>query len=180
MPCDSYYCRSAYHHPALGFYSAPVGVHPIAQFALFPTLVLMRKPINTVPLHASSHVETCLIHHLSWAAVAVAWLMAIGDPLTPVPDRESSPQNPLVATGTVELSEQRVPNTAEDCPRSPEQTTSFLGGGKMAAKTEVNALGSHGGRCLNMEETLEFISQMERVPLSNAEKRDLAEILNPW
>ena len=160
--------------------AGPVGEHPIAQSTRFPTLVPVRKPINNVPLHASSHVEICLIHHLSWAAVAVAWLMAIGNPLTPVPDRESSPQNPVMATGTGELSEQRVHSTAEDCTRSAVQATSFHGGRKMAVKTEYNALGSHGGRRLNIAETLEFINQMERVPLSTAEKRDLAEILNPW
>ena len=139
---------------------------------------VVSKPINNVPVHASSHAEACLIHHLSWAAVAVAWVMAVGDPLTKPPDGGFSPQDPFMATGGDVLSEQRVPNAVGDFFGSAVLATSFHRGTTMAAKTEGNALESHCGCRLTLEETLETIEQMEQVPLSASEKQDLAEILD--
>jgi len=118
-----------------------------------------------------------MIHHLSWAVVAVAWVMAVGDPLTMIPSRESSPQDPFMGTRGEELSEQRISNAIGDSPWSAVRATSFHSGPGQAGKTEVNALDPPDGRRLNIEETFEFIERMERVPLSAAERQDLGKVL---
>ena len=131
-------------------------------------------------MQATSHVETCLIHHLCWAAVAVVWLVAIGDPLTLVSPWESSPQVPSIAAGSEALFERRVPSKAGDSFGSAVQATLFHGEAKRAAGTEVTSVEPQDGRRLNIEETLEFINQMERVPLSASDRQDLTEILDQW
>jgi len=121
-----------------------------------------------------------MIHHLCWAVVAVAWLMAIGGPLALVPNRESSPQNPAIVTAFDELSEQRLPNTAEDFTRPAVQATSFRGDPGKAGTTAVNSVDAHDGRSLNVEETHQFVNPMQRVPQGARGKQDWTDILRFW
>jgi len=142
--------------------------------------VLMRKPTSSPPLHVSSHVETCLIHHLCWAVVAGTWLMSSADPLTVVPNRILNPLDFLMVAGSNERSPERVPRRVEDLTQPAVQTRLPNGVGKIGSRTEILAVDSNDARRVNIDEAIEFINQMDRNPLSATEKIDLAEILNLW
>ena len=130
-------------------------------------------------MHVPSHVDTCLIHHLCWAAVAVAWLMTVRDPLILVPEQESNHLNHVMTANSDSKSEQEESNMIDEFTKSVIPVRSYHGCLEHATRTQVNTFNSSEHR-LSIEETLEFINQMERVPLSAADKQDLTEILNLW
>ncbi len=112
--------------------------------------------------------------------VAGTWLMSSANPLTVAPNQVFSPLDFLMPTGSDEQSPERAPKRVEDLTQQAVQTRLPDGGGTMSSRMEMDTVDSADGRRVNIGEAIEFINQMERNPLSTADKIDLADILNLW
>lgn len=133
--------------------------------------------MSSKPIHASSHGQDGLIHHLAWAAVAVTWLVVIDDPITMVTSQEANPPQSNLSARTYQPSQQPAPGTSGNFAGFGVRPASFHGDPWRAADTAVKRQEPHDDRCLTLEGTIEYVSGAQQIPLTEAEMRDLAALL---